>query len=209
MPRTKPTDEQLRSQIKAASAEKYSTEQIEDIIADSLLTDGQFLGRLDARELALIMRNVVYNVFDQHKIAGRGLGLIHNVPSMKVGIKEQQAKICFVVHIHKPIVAFLEFKYRLINDSVSVAPAVRLKTGSLSITEHTRRFDLKAKTALAAINIEELARKELADPMSVICSTLPPQLKKRGATGVITCADLTLTDRHLEVCLKGKFKVLK
>ena len=208
MPRIKPTDEQLRSQIKAVAAEKYSTEPIEDKIANSLLTDGQFLGRLDARELALIMRNVVFHVFDQHKIGGRGLGLIHNVPSMKVAIKEKQAQIGFVVHIHKPIVAFLEFKYHLINDPVSIAPAVRLKTGSLSITEHTRRFDLKAKAALAAINIEDLAHKELADPMSVICSTLPPQLKKRGATGIITCADLALTDRHLEVCLKGEFRSL-
>ena len=153
MPRIKPTDEQLRSQIEAAAAEKHSTEQIEDMIADSLLTDGQFLGRLDARQLALIMRNVVYNVFDQHKIGGRNLGLIHNVPSMKVAIKESQAQVCFVVHIHRPIVAFLQFKYKLINDPVSIAPAVRLKTGSLSITEHTRRFDLKAKAALAAINI--------------------------------------------------------
>ncbi len=59
MPRIKPTDEQLRNQIEAAAAEDYSTEQIEDVIADSLLADGQFQGRLNARELALIMRNVV------------------------------------------------------------------------------------------------------------------------------------------------------
>ena len=209
MPRIRPTDEQLRNQIEAAAAENYPTEQIEDMIADSLLSDGQFLGRLGARELALIMRNVVYNVFEQHKIGGRNLRLIHNVPSMKVAIKESQAHVCFVVHIHRPIVAFLEFKYDLINDPVSVTPSVRLKTGSLSISEHTRRFDLKSKAALAAINIEELAHKELANPISVICSTLPPQLRRRGATGAITSADLTLTDQHLEVYLKGVFKPLK
>jgi hypothetical protein len=209
MPRIKPTDEQLRAQIEAAAAEKHSTEQIEARIADSLLSDGHFLGRLDARELALIMRNVVYNVFDQHKIGGRNLGLIHNVPSMKVAIKKGQAQIRFVVHIHRPIVAFLQFKYDLINDPLSTTPSVRLKAGSLNISEHTRRFDLKSKAALAAINIKELARKELANPTRVICSTLPSQLKQRGATGAITSADLTLTDQHLEVCLKGVFKHLK
>lgn len=209
MPRIKPTDEQLRNQIEAAAAENYSTKQIDDMIADSLLADGQFQGRLNARELALIMRNVVHTVFDQHKIGGRNVSLIHNVPSMKVAIKESQAQICFVVHIHRPIVAFLQFRYDLINDPVSITPTVRLKAGSLSITEHTRRFDLKAKAALAAIKIEELARKKLANPTSVICSTLPSQLRQRGATGVITCADLTLADQHLEICLKGLFKPLK
>jgi hypothetical protein len=209
MPRIKPTDEQLRNQIEAAAAENYSTKQIDDMIADSLLADGQFQGRLNARELALIMRNVVHTVFDQHKIGGRNVSLIHNVPSMKVAINESQAQICFVVHLHRPIVAFLQFRYDLINDPVSITPTVRFKAGSLSITEHTRRFDLKAKAALAAINIEELARKELANPTSVICSTLPSQLRQRGATGVITCVDLTLADQHLEISLKGVFKSLK
>lgn len=209
MPRIRSTDQQLRNQIRSAAADKYSTGQLEDKIAESLLSEGEFLGRLTARELALIMRNLVYTVFDQHKIGGRNIGLIHNVPSMKVAISDGQAKIYFVVHIHRPIVAFLEFNYALINDPVSISPTLRLKAGSLNINEHTRRFDLKAKAALAAIDIEGLARKELANPTSVICSTLPPQLKQRGATGIITCADLTLVDQHLEVCIKGAFKSVK
>lgn len=208
MPRIRPTGEQLRSQIEAATADHYSTAKIEERIAESLMKYGRFIGKINAGELAIIMRNVVYTVFAEHKVAGRHVGLVHNVPTMKVEINESQATIAFIVHIHKPIVAFIKFQYILINDTVSVNPNLRVKRGSLIISEHTRRFDLKAKAALATINVESLALKELANPAAIIIATLPNQLDRYGANGKLKRVELTLKDHHLEVYLEGDFQLL-
>ncbi len=204
-PRIKPTDEQLRAQIEAATAEQFPAHIIEDRIADSLLLHGRFQGRITAEELAVILRNMIYTRFAQHKLGGREVGLVHNVAKMKVNINESRADVKFIVHIHKPIVAFLNFKYTLVNDPVSLSKNLRLKRGSLTITEHTRRFDIKAKAALATINTNEIALKELADPAGVISATLPPQLERRGAEGHITKVELALKDHHLEVFVEGEF----
>jgi|GEM_PF-1484624 len=198
-------DEQLRGQIEAARAKQFSTTQIEDKIAQALLVHGQFKDKIDADELATIMRNVVYTIFTEHKVGGREVGLLHNVPTMKVHINNGQAAIGFIVHIHKPIVAFIKFQYTLVNDPVSVYPNLRVKRGSLIIAEHTRRFDIKAKAALAAINVKNLALKELADPAAVIVATLPSQLERLGLRGNLKTVELALKDHHLEVCLEGEF----
>lgn len=198
-------DEQLRGQIEAARAKQFSTTQIEDKIAQALLVHGRFKDKIGADELATIMRNVVYTIFAEHKVGGREVGLLHNVPTMKVHINNSQAAIGFIVHIHKPIVAFIKFQYTLVNDPVAVYPNLRVKRGSLTIAEHTRRFDIKAKAALAAINVKNLALKELADPAAVIIATLPLQLERHGLRGKLKNVELTLKDHDLEVYLEGEF----
>ncbi|HUS93774.1 MAG TPA: hypothetical protein VMZ24_01200 [Patescibacteria group bacterium] len=206
MARTQPTDENLRAQIEAASASHYPVTPIEDRIATSLVDSGSFHGFLNAKELALILRNLVYVIFSQQQIGGRGVKLIHNVPNMKIAIKNQQADVSFLVHIHKPIIAFISFSYSLLNDPVSAGRNLRMKHGSLKITQDTRRFDLKAKAALAAVDIDGLARRELADPAAIIVSTLPHQLQKRAVRGEVKSIELCLHEHYLEVGLKGKFE---
>lgn len=205
MPPTQPIDEQLRRQIEAAAAEHFPVDKIEDRIAISLLANGRFQDELTATELAIILRNMVYNMFAQHKVGGRDLHLIHNIPSMRVRINKGQAKVKFIVHIHKPVVAFIKFRYTLINDPVSIRSNLRVKQGSLVINQDTRRFDLKAKAALTAIDIENMAKKELSDPAGVISATLPTQLKKRGVVGKFTEIRLSLIDCRLQVYLEGEF----
>lgn len=206
MPRRQSSDDQLRSQIEAVQAKYFPTTQIEDKIAKALTTNGQFEDNIDSDELATILRNVVYAIFAEYKIGGREVGLLHNVPTMKVHINNSQADVGFIVHIHKPIVAFIKFQYTLINDPVSVFPNLRVKHGSLTISEHTRRFDIKAKATLAAINVKNLAQKEMANPAAVIVETLPAQLERLGAKGELKTVQLTLKDHHLQVFLEGEFK---
>ncbi len=206
MPRIKPTDEQLRAQIEAVSAEQFPSDQIEQKIAVELADSGRFDSRINSDELAVILRSLVYAMFRNHTLAGQGINLIHNVATMRVRINNSQADIRFIVHIHKPITAFLKFKYTLVNDPVSVSPKLTLKRNSLVIEEHTRRFDIKAKAALAAINVENIARRELVDPTRIIRATLPDRLVKHGLSGQFTCVEMALADHHLELCLEGNFK---
>ncbi len=206
MARIQPTDEQLRAQIEAASARAYPAETFEDRIAAALLECGRFQGYMNAKELALILRNLIYVIFSQQQFGGRDVKLVHNVPSMKITIKNHQADVSFLVHIHKPIIAFLTFSYSLLNDPVSAGRNLRIKHGSLKTRQDTRRFDLKAKAALAAIDIDGLAQRELSDPAAIILGTLPQQLRKRGARGEVKSIELFLHEKTLEVCLEGEFE---
>ena len=206
MANIQPTDEQLRAQIEAASARHYPARPIEDRIATSLLENGRFHGYLNAQELAFILRNLVYAIFSQQHFGGRDVKLVHNVPSMKIAIQNHRADVSFLVHIHKPIIAFLSFSYSLLNDPVSAGRNLRMKHGSLKIRQDTRRFDLKAKAALAAIDIDGLAKRELADPGAIILSTLPQQLYKQGVRGEVKSIDLFLHDQSLEIGLEGEFE---
>ncbi|MGD8584739.1 MAG: hypothetical protein PVH65_04065 [Chloroflexota bacterium] len=206
MPQIKPTDEQLRAQIEAVSAQQYPSEQIEKRIAAELIKNGRFDSRINSEELAAILRNLVFTMFSNHTLAGQGLNLIHNVATMRVGINKSQADVRFIVHIHKPITAFLKFKYVLVNDPVSVSPRLTLKRNSLVIEEHTKRFDIKAKAALAAINIESIACRKLVDPTQIIRATLPERLAKHGLSGQFNCIEMALADQQLNLCLEGKFE---
>lgn len=205
MPHRKPTDDELRAQIEAVTSQAYSTEDIEQRIARALLSEGHFDQDLNARDLAIILRNVIYTMFAQQTVAGHDFSLVHNVPSMKVAIKDGEAQVCYVVHIHRPIVAFLEFKYTLVNDPVAISRRLRLKRGTLEVTEHTRRLDLKARAALAAISIETMARRELTDVTKIIRDTLPPQLARHGVEGTMENIELALHGRSLRVVLAGRF----
>ena len=207
MPRIRPTDEQLRAQIEAVSAEQFPSDEIDARIANALISDGRFESRLNGEELSIVLRKLVYTMFSKHTLVGQGVNLVHNVTTMRVAMSRSEAEVGFIVHVHKPIVAFLKFKYCLVNDPVSVNRRLRLKRNSLVVREHTRRFDIKAKAALAAINIEKIARQELSNPSRIIRATLPEQLEKQGL-GRFTRIDMALNDHHLELCLEGDFKPL-
>ena len=206
MPGKRSIDSQLRSQIEAAAATEYSTEPIESRIAAALCRNGTFRGEIGADDLAAILRNVVYSLFSRYEFAGRQFRPLHNVASMKVDIRSSEAAISYLVHIHKPIAAFLTFRYVLVNDQLAVGRKIRLKRGSLRYMERTRRLDLKAKAALAAINIKSMAIDELRDVTQAIFKTLPDQLEKQSVRGNLQRIELSLDGERLNVFLEGCFE---
>lgn len=201
-------DRQLKSQIEETTSRIYSTEHIEERIAQALLQDGVFHENVDATDLEVILRNIVFTMFAEQKVAGREIDILHNVPVMKVTINEEEADVVFVVHIHKPIVVFIEFYYRLVNHPVEEEKNLCLHEDSLRIKEKTRRFDVKAKAALAAMNIPRIARQEMSDMTEVIRRTLPAQLAKRGVVGQLDTIKLSLNSHTLCVYLQGDFSPL-
>jgi antitoxin component of MazEF toxin-antitoxin module len=205
MKKTDDNEQDLRSQIESVIARHYPTDDIETRIADTLIESGEFHEDITAAELAVILRNVVYVMFAQQKVAGVDVGILHNVPIMKVTLAEGQADIEFVVHVHKPIIAFLEFKYALINDHDTSVKRLTVKNGSLRVNEKTRRFDLKAKAALAAMNVPRIARQEMSDTAAVIRRTLPTQLQQKGITGELKEIVLRLNSDTLSIYLQGDF----
>jgi hypothetical protein len=170
-----------------------------------LIANGEFSAKVNAEELGAILRNLVYTMFADHKVAGHNFGLVHNVPAMNVEINNHEAQVSFVVHIHKPIVAFLEFRYVLANDPAGRPGRIGLKKGTLKVEEKTRRLDLKAKAALAAIDVEGIARRELTDIPSIIVSTLPPQLARLGVVGTINTVELGFNSNYMDLRLEGTF----
>ena len=205
MSRSKSKDSLLRSQIEAANRQNYSIQAVEERIVNSLCQHGEFNDQIDAHDLTIIMRNIVYTMFGEFKLAGLELNLLHNVPTMKVAIKNGEARISCIVHIHKPIIAFITFKYTIANDAIDESRKLRLKRGSFIYKERTRRFDLKAKVALAAVNIKQLARKELRDLGQVITKTLPVQMEQYGVSGDLRQVELHLTGEKLNIWLQGDF----
>lgn len=206
MTRIHPSNQQLKKQIEAVNAQYYSPDEIENRIAQSLVKTGRFEGQLNPGELAIILRNLIYTVFDHHTIAGHGINLVHNIPSMKVRINDCLALISYIVHIHRPITAFIKFRYVLVNDYSSETPTICLKNDTLRVTEQTSRYDVKSKAALAAINIEKLALNELANPSEIILKTLPHRLAFHGVEGDFSCVNLSLIDHKLHVYLEGEFR---
>ncbi len=201
-------ERELQAQIKNTVKSVYSTSDIEGRIAQALLETGEFYENIDAADLEIIMRNIVYFMFARQSVAGRDIDILHNVPIMKIEIDGEHAHVEFVVHIHKPIVVFIEFKYTLVNHPDDKEKRLCLKEDSLKITEKTRRFDVKAKAALTAMNVPKIARQEMTDLTEVICRTLPGQLKKKGVTGKLENIRLSLNDHTLCVYLMGDFEPL-
>ncbi|UCC51102.1 MAG: hypothetical protein JSV68_18625 [Anaerolineaceae bacterium] len=198
-------DRELQAQIEEAAARVYSTEDIEERIARALVTRGEFYEDISSADLEVILRNIVYVMFARQKVAGREIGILHNVPIMQVEINNQEALVEFVVHIHKPIIVFIEFKYTLVNHEDEDNKCLCLKEDSLRVKEKTRRFDVKAKAALTAMNVPKIARQEMSDLTNVICRTLPDQLRHKGVTGQLEKIKLSLNDHSLCVCLTGDF----
>lgn len=203
------SDEQIvRQQIEAMLARLYSTESIEARIAANLLDRGEFHDEITAAELSVILRNIVFVMFDRQKVAGFDVDIVHNIPAMSVEIENGEAAVCFVVHIHRPIVVFIEFSYVLINDAAADNPGLCLKDQSLNVEEKTRRFDLKAKAALTALNVPRVVRQELADLSGIIHQTLPEQLRKQGIQGEFDRIELEMCDSRLRILLQGAFTPL-
>lgn len=198
-------DRELQAQIEEAAARVYSTEDIEERIARALVTRGEFYEDISSADLEVILRNIVYVMFARQKVAGREIGILHNVPIMQVEINNKEAHVEFVVHIHKPIIVFIEFKYTLVNHEDEDNKCLCLKEDSLRVKEKTRRFDVKAKAALTAMNVPKIARQEMSDLTNVICRTLPDQLRHKGVTGQLETIKLSLNDHSLCVCLTGDF----
>ncbi len=199
---------ELQVQIESTVADVYPTDDIEERIAKALLARGEFYENIDAADLEIILRNIVYVMFSRQKVAGRDIDILHNVPIMHVEIREEQAHVEFIVHIHKPIIVFIEFEYTLVNHPDQDEKRLCLKEGSLKIKEKTRRFDVKAKAGLTAMNIPKIARQEMSDMSEVICRTLPGQLKHKGVTGVLDKVRLSLNEQTLCVYLLGEFEPL-
>jgi hypothetical protein len=198
-------DRELQAQIEEAAARVYSTDDVEERIARALVTRGEFCEDISSADLEVILRNIVYVMFARQKVAGREIGILHNVPIMQVEINNEEAHVEFVVHIHKPIIVFIEFKYTLVNHEDEDNKCLCLKEDSLRVKEKTRRFDVKAKAALTAMNVPKIARQEMSDLTNVICRTLPDQLRHKGITGQLETIKLSLNDHSLCVSLTGDF----
>jgi hypothetical protein len=198
-------DRELQAQIEEAAARVYSTDDVEERIARALVTRGEFCEDISSADLEVILRNIVYVMFARQKVAGREIGILHNVPLMQVEINNEEAHVEFVVHIHKPIIVFIEFKYTLVNHEDEDNKCLCLKEDSLRVKEKTRRFDVKAKAALTAMNVPKIARQEMSDLTNVICRTLPDQLRHKGVTGQLETIKLSLNDHSLCVSLTGDF----
>ncbi len=203
---TKAAD-QLRAQIEDAASQEYSFEAVELKIAAALLEQGSFSGHLNEQELTSVIRNVVYARFADQRIGGRKLTLVHNIPAIKVTVSGAEVQVSFLVHLHSPIIAFLRFRYVLTNDPISVSKRIRLKRGSLSIRKDTRRFDLKAKAALAAIDVECIARDELTDLAAILKTTLSDRMRDYGIMGEISEIQLNVGDGCIEVYAEGDVKL--
>ena len=201
-------DRELQVQIEETTARVYSTGDIEERIARALVRRGEFYEDISAADLEIILHNIVYVVFARQKAAGRDINMLHNIPIMHAEIDNGQAHINFVVHIHKPIIVFLEFEYTLVNHVDVDNKRLCVKDGSLRIKEKTRRFDVKAKAALTAMNVPKIARQEMSDMSEVISNTLPDQLQKRGVVGELSTIKLSLNDHSLCVYLGGDFERL-
>jgi hypothetical protein len=201
-------DRELQAQIESTVTSVYSTAGIEERIAQALLAKGEFYENIEATDLEIILRNIVYVMFSRQTMAGRDIDILHNVPIMHVEISEEQAHVDFVVHIHKPIIVFIEFEYTLVNHPDDEEKRLCLKEGSLRIKEKTRRFDVKAKAGMTAMNVPKIARQEMSDLTEVIRRTLPAQLKRKGVTGELKNIKLSLNDRTLCVYLMGEFERL-
>ena len=201
-------DLELQAQIEDTTARVYSTGDVEERIARALLEQGEFYEHITASDLELILRNIVYFVFAHQKAAGRDINMLHNVPIMHIEIDQEQAHIEFVVHIHKPIIVFIEFKYTLLNHVDEDNKCLCLKEGSLRVKEKTRRFDVKAKAALTAMNVPKIARQEMSDLTQVIFKTLPDQLQHKGVRGDLDTVRLSLNEHSLCVYLAGEFEPL-
>jgi hypothetical protein len=199
---------QLQAQIESTTAAVYSTDDIEVRIARALLKNGEFHENIEASDLEVILRNIVYVMFAQQTVAGREIDMLHNVPIMHVHIEDEEAHVEFVVHIHKPIIVFIEFYYTLVNHPDNDEKRLCLDEESLRIKEKTRRFDVKAKAALTAMNVPKIARTEMSDLTEVIRRTLPHQLEKKGVCGELDEIHLSLNEHTLCVHMKGEFTAI-
>lgn len=176
---------------------------IEKRIAQSLADTSHFDALINASELTVIMRAVVETLFSHRKVAGLEMHITSKVRFIDVAIEKNEVKVSCQVDVLKPISAEIGFIYTLVNGSRD--GHLRLKKGTLIITEQTRRFDFPAKAALRAINVRRVARQELNQTGNIIRETLPQQLKAFAVSGTLTDIKLTIENDRLRVKLAGLF----
>lgn len=179
-------------------------EPIEREIAAALLKRGEFRGCLTSDQLSVIMRKVLFTLIAEQKVAGMEVPIVHNVTRMDVDIEDGEARVFCEVHIHRPIIAFIQFRYTLVNDQRTPGKKLCLKDGFLEEKEITRPLDLGARAALAIMGVKHIALAELSDPNAVIQRTLPVQLDQLGFEGVLTRVELELTDNAMQVYVAAK-----
>jgi hypothetical protein len=175
---------------------------IEQQIAESLTESGVFEAELSAEELAVIMRKLLYMLVAEQKVAGVEVPIVHNVSKMEIDIANSEAEIACEVHIHSPLVGFIQFSYTLENaDEDEDEGRLRLKDNALAVKEVTRPMDMAAKLALRIMNVRAIALRELSDLGALIRRTLPEQLQEHGFEGQIDEVLMTLQDDVLVVRL--------
>ena len=175
---------------------------IEQQIAESLTESGVFEAELSAEELAVIMRKLLYMLVAEQKVAGVEVPIVHNVSKMEIDIANSEAEIACEVHIHSPLVGFIEFSYTLENaDEDEDEGRLQLKDNALAVKEVTRPMDMAAKLALRIMNVRAIALRELSDLGALIRRTLPEQLQEHGFEGQIDEVLMTLQDDVLVVRL--------
>ncbi len=181
-----------QTSVKRQIAETLSrgTRSVEQHIADTLRACGAFEGDLTSRDLEPILKNVVFTLVDEQRFAGIDVPITHNVSQMQVEIVAQQANVFCEVHVHAPIVAFLQFTYTLENHP-KVSGKLRLKGGDVVVKENTRSLDFAAKAALRILNVRAIARRELSEPNEIIRRTLPVQLERAGIKAKLDRIELT------------------
>ena len=172
---------------------------IEQQIAESLTEDGVFEAELNAEELAVIMRKLLYMLVAEQKVAGVEVPIVHNVSKMDISIGDSEAEIACEVHIHSPLVGFIQFSYTLENDENE--GHLQLKDNALAVKEITRPMDMAAKLALRIMNVRAIALRELSDLGALIRRTLPEQLQEHGFEGQIDEVEMILQDDVLAVRL--------
>ncbi len=175
---------------------------IEQQIADALNEHGIFEAELNAEELAVIMRKLLYMLVAEQKVVGVEVPIVHNVSKMDISIDDSEAEIACEVHIHSPLVGFIQFCYTLENaDDDEDAGRLQLKDNALTVKEITRPMDMAAKLALRIMNVRAIALHELSDLGALIRRTLPEQLQEHGFEGQIDGVQMTLRDDMLAVRL--------
>jgi hypothetical protein len=170
--------ETVRKQIAETIAEPVAP--FEEKIAHTLKEKGEFAGHLNAEQLSIILRKVLFTLVGEQKVAGFDVPITHNVSAMQVTIARREAAVFAEVHVHSPIVAFIQFRYTLENDRRCPGKKLHLKRGQVEVKEVTRPFDLGARAALAILGVKQIALRELSDPNAVIRRTLPQQLARLG-----------------------------
>jgi hypothetical protein len=175
-----------------ATTSPQMTRTIEQRIAEALKRRGTFEGELTSFDLEPILKNVLFALVSEQRVAGIAAPISHSVPLMKVHMRSAVASVFSELHIHAPIRAIIQFRYGLENDPRAPGK-LRLKGGDIEVSEDTHRFDLAAKAALKVLNVHAISKRELSDPNDVIRRTLPPQLRQQGFDVNLAAVELAFT----------------
>ena len=155
---------------------------LEQQIADALVSKGVFIGYLSSDELEPIFGAILLGLVSRQLLHGREIFVESEVIDIQIDIADGQMRVHSAARLLHPIAAELEFDYVLENAPLSDPPNLRLKRDYVQIVERTARFDLFARVALSAVGVQQIAQRELRNPAQIIKKTLPPRLKLNGCT---------------------------